>query len=106
MRVDLVLLTGGAALNITADEGSEARPPKFCSDELAGFKEARVSSGLVIVASLEDSTAERVISRDIDVTFVGEDAGFYLPVGEARAEGKRNVFMHGLEGLEDKGVTC
>ena len=60
---------------------------------------------LVIMAALKNGAAERVISGDIDVAFVGEDACFNLPIGEARAEGKGNVLMHGLECLKDKGVA-
>ena len=29
-----------------------------------------------------------------------------MPVGEAGTEGERDVLIHGLEGLEDKGVAC
>ena len=36
---------------------------------------------------------------------IGQDACFDLPVRETGSEGKRDVVIHGLEGLEDKGVA-
>ena len=59
----------------------------------------------MIVAAFKNVAAEGIICGDIDTAFVGEDAGFHLPVCEPRAEGKRNVLVHGLESLEDEGVT-
>ena len=49
---------------------------------------------------------EGVVSGDVDVALIGQDASFNLPVREAGTEGERDVFVHGLEGLEDKGVAC
>ena len=60
----------------------------------------------MIVAAFENGTAKGVISGDVDTAFVGQNAGFDLPVHKPRMEGERDVFMHGLEGLEDKGVAC
>ena len=60
----------------------------------------------VVVTLLENGVAEGIVVGDIDTTLVGHDACFDLPVGEAGMEGERDVFIHGLEGLEDKGVTC
>ena len=57
------------------------------------------------MASFKDSTAEGVVRGDINSPFVSEDTGFNLPVSKVRTEGKRDVIMHGLKGLEDKGVT-
>ena len=59
----------------------------------------------MIMAPFKDGTAERVVSGDIDTALVSEDASFDLPVSKAGAERERNILMHGLEGLEDKGVT-
>ena len=106
MRVDLVLLAKSAAFNIAADIGSEAGPPEFSGDQLASFQEAGMTGGFVIVATLEDGTAEGVVCRDVDATFVSKDAGFDLPVSESGAEGERDVLVHRLESLEDEGVTC
>ena len=53
----------------------------------------------MIMTALEDSTVEAIVCRDIDATFVSKDAGFDLPVSEPGTEGKRNVLVHGLEGL-------
>ena len=61
---------------------------------------------LVVMAACENGAAEGIVHRDIDMAFVGEDSRVDLPVSEPGAEGKRNVLMHGLEGLKDKGVTC
>ena len=60
----------------------------------------------MVMAPFKDDAVERIICRDIDTAFVREDAGFDLPVSEAGTEGKRNVLVHGLEGLEDEGITC
>ena len=49
---------------------------------------------------------EGVVGGDIDAAFISEDAGFNLPVSQPGAERKRDVLVHRLEGLEDKGVTC
>ena len=57
------------------------------------------------MAVCENSAAEGVIRWDIDTTLVGEDAGFDLPVSEAGVEGERNIFVHGLECLQDKWVS-
>ena len=103
--VSLVLLAESTALNIAADIGSEARPPEFGGDQLASFQEAGMTGGLVIMAALEDGTAEGIVRRDIDAAFVCEDTGVDLPVSEAGAEGERNILMHGLECLEDEGVA-
>ena len=64
-----------------------------------------MTGGLMIMAALEDGAAEGVVCGDVDTAFVREDAGFDSPVGEAGTEGKRNVLVHGLEGLKDEGVT-
>ena len=81
MCVNLVLLAKGTALDVAADEGSKAGPPEFSCDQLSCLQEARVTGGLVIMAALEDGTAEGVVRGDIDTAFVREDAGFNLPVG-------------------------
>ena len=105
MCVNLVLLAKGTALDVAVDEGSKAGPPEFGGNQLSGFQEAGVSGGFMIMASRKDGTVEGVVSGDIDTAFVGEDAGFNLPVGQPGMEGERNVLMHGLEGLENEGVT-
>ena len=106
MRVNLVLLAKGTALNIAADEGGESGPPEFGGNQLACFQEARVASRFMIMAVLENGVAKGVVCQDVDTALVGKDAGFDLPVNEPGAEGKRNVLMHGLESLEDEGITC
>ena len=106
MSVNLVLLAKGAAFNISADKGSQPGPPEFGGDQLMHFQEAGVSSGFVIMASFQDGTAKRVVRGNIDTAFVGEDAGLDLPVCQLGTEGERNILVHGLEGLQDEGVTC
>ena len=105
MCVSLVLLAESTALNIAADIGSETRPPEFSGDQLASFQEAGMTGGGVIVATLENGTAEGVVCGNVDATFVSEDAGFNLPVSEPGTKGKRDVLVHRLESLEDKGVA-
>ena len=105
MCVNLVLLAKGTSFDIAVDEGSKAGPPELGGDQLSGFQEAGMSGGFVIVAACKDGAAEGVISGDIDTAFIGEDAGFHLPVGQSGTEGERNILVHGLEGLEDEGVT-
>ena len=58
------------------------------------------------MATLEDGVTQGVIVGDIDTSLIGQDACINLPVGEAGTEGERDVFVHGLEGLEDKGIAC
>ena len=58
------------------------------------------------MAALEDGAAEGVVGGDIDTALVRKDAGLDLPVGQAGAEGERDILMHGLESLEDEGVSC
>ena len=106
MCVNLVLLAKGTALNIVVDEGGKSGPPEFGGNQLACFQEAGVAGGFMIVAAFENGTAEGVVGRDIDTAFVGKDAGFDLPVCQPGTKGERNVLMHGLESLEDEGVTC
>ena len=105
MCVNLVLLAKGTALDIAADEGSESGPPKFGGNQLTCLQEAGVASGVMVVATLEDGTAKRVVCGDIDMAFVSEDTGFDLPVCELGTEEKGNVFMHGLESLENERIT-
>ena len=105
MRVNLVLLAKGAALNIAADKGGESGPPEFGGDRLACFQEARVASRFVIMAVFEDGAAKGVIGGDIDTALVSEDACLDLPISKSRAKGKRDVLVHRLEGLENKGVA-
>ena len=105
MCVNLVLLAEATALDISADEGGESGPPEFGGDQLTRFQEARVASRFMIMAAFENSAAKGVVCRDVDAAFISEDACLDLPVSEPGAEGKRNVLMHGLEGLKDKGVT-
>ena len=101
----LVLLAGRAALNVFADVGGEAGPPEFCCDELMSFEVAGVTGTFVVVTPLENGVAEETIVGDVDTTLIGQDACFDLPVGEAGTEGERDVLVHGLEGLENEGVT-
>ena len=105
VRVNLVLLAEGTALDVAVDEGSKAGPPEFGGDQLSGFQEAGMSGGFVIMASFQDGATKGVIRGDIDTAFIGEDAGFNLPVGQPGTEGERNILVHGLEGLENEGVT-
>ena len=99
MRVRLVLLAEGTALDIASDEGSESGPPEFRGDQLTSFQEAGMASRLMIMAALKDCAVEGVVRRDIDVALVSKDAGFDLPVSESETEGERDVLVHGLEGL-------
>ena len=59
----------------------------------------------MVMAPLENSVMEGVVIGDIDVALIGQDVCFDLPVREAGTEGKRDVVVNGLEGLENKGVA-
>ena len=59
----------------------------------------------VVMTTLENSVTQGVVVGDVDPALIGQDACFDLPVRETGTEGKRDVLVHGLEGLEDKGVT-
>ena len=61
-----------------------------------------MSGSLMVVAAFQNRVVEKIISGDIDMTFVGENACLNLPVGETGAEQEGNILMHGLECLEDK----
>ena len=86
MSVGFVLLACCTAFDIVANIGSKAWPPEFGRDQLMGFEEARVTGGFMIMAALEDRTAEGIISRDIDTAFVSEDSGLNLPVSKVGVE--------------------
>ena len=64
-----------------------------------------MTSRFMIMAPFKDSTVEGVISGNINMALVGEDVGHNLPVSKAGVEQGRNVFIHRLECLQDKGVT-
>ena len=106
VRVNLVLLAKGTAFDVAADEGGESGPPEFGGNQLSSFQEAGMSGGLVIMAACKNGAAKGIVRGDVDTAFVGEDAGFNLPVSQPGTEGEGNVLVHGLEGLEDKGITC
>ena len=59
----------------------------------------------VVVTTLENSMTEGIIVGDIDTALIGQDACFDLPVGKAGMEGERDIIVHGLEGLENEGIT-
>ena len=99
MRVNFILLAGGTALNISANEGSESRPPELSGDQLMGFKETGMAGGLMVVASFEDGAAEGIVSGDVDTALIGEDTSLGLPVSEVGAKGERDVRVHRLKCL-------
>ena len=59
----------------------------------------------MIMAAFEDGAAEGVVCRDVDAALVGKDARVNLPVSKSGMERKGNIIVHGLESLQDKGVT-
>ena len=99
MHVGFVLLAFSTAFNVSADKGGEAGPPELGSNKLAGFEEARVAGGCMIMAPFKDGTVKGVIGGDVNTALVGQDASFHLPVSEARAKRERDVRMHGLKCL-------
>jgi len=105
VRVGFVLLASSTAFDVFAYVRSKARPPKVGGDELAGFKVSGVSCGFVVVTTCENGVPDRVVIRDVDTAFVGEDSSLVLPIGEAGAEGEGNGTVHRLEGLEYEGVV-
>ena len=105
MGVGFVFLAGCTALNIFIDVGGEAGPPKFRCNELVSFQVARVAGSFVVMTALEDGVAKGVIIGNIDVALIGQDTRFDLPVGKAGAEGKRDILVHGLEGMKNKAVA-
>ena len=106
MCVDFVLLAEGTALDVATDEGGETGPPEFGGDQLSSFQEAGMSGRFMIMAPLKNGAAKGIIRGNIDTVFIGEDAGFDLPVSQPGMEGERDILMHGLEGLENEGITC
>ena len=105
MCISFVLLAESTALNIAADERGKAGPPELSGDQLTSFQKAGVACGFMIVAPFQDGAPKGIICGDIDTAFVRQDAGLNLPISKAGTKRERNVLMHGLEGLEDEGVT-
>ena len=105
MRVDLILLAKGTALYIAADEGGEPGPPKFSGNELACFQETGVAGRLMVMAACENGVAKGIVRGDVDAALVGKDACVNLPVSKSGTERKGNIVVHGLESLQDEGVT-
>jgi len=105
MCVGFALLTNSTSFDVFSDIGCQAGPPVVCSDQLASLKISRVACGFVVMTALKDRVTERIVIRDIYMSFVGEDTGFMLPVGEARAEGGRDRSIHKLESLEYKRIV-
>ena len=105
MHVNLILLAGGTAFNILADEGSEPWPPELSSDQLSGFKKTRMTGGFVVMAPFKDGAAEGVVGGDIDTSFIGEDFRLHLPVSKTGVKRKGNILVHRLECLQDEGIT-
>ena len=104
MCVHLVLLTGRAASNEGMNIRSEGRPPELGGNQLASLEEAGVASSGVVVTAAENITAEIASGGNIDVALIGEDTIRVLPVRETGTESRGNGAIHGLKGLEDKGV--
>ena len=80
MGVCFILLAGGAASDVGTDVGSKTRPPEFCGDELAGFKESGVACSRMIMATTEDETSKVVVGWYINAALIGEDAVDVLPI--------------------------
>ena len=49
MCICLVLLKGGTSFDVFSDTRSEARPPEFSCNKLAGFEKAGITSSLVVM---------------------------------------------------------
>ena len=58
----------------------ETRPPKLRSDELASFEVARVTGGLMVVATGEDEAMKGILQENINATFVSQDVVIERPV--------------------------
>ena len=80
MGIGSILFAGCAAFDIFTDIGYEARPSEFSRDELAGFQVSRMAGSVVVMASLENGLAERIVSRNIDPALIGQDTHLNLPV--------------------------
>jgi hypothetical protein len=59
----------------------------------------------VIMRTSDDVVAKRTRIRDIDPMLVVEETPVNLPVREARAEGRENGAIKGLEGILDKDIV-
>jgi hypothetical protein len=103
--VCLALLAKGTTFDIFTNEVGKTRPPVFGSNELAGFKITRMAGRGVIMRTSDNVAAKRPRVRDINTVLVGEEATINLPVGETRAEGRRNSTVEGLEGIADQDIV-
>ena len=105
MGVGLILLAGCATFDVFMDIGGKTGPPEFGCNELLGFQIAGVTGTFMVMAMLENSMPEGIVIGDVDATLVGQDACFNLPVREAGAKRKGNIFVHRLKGLKYKGIA-
>ena len=83
VSVSFVLLAGCTAFDVFMDIGGQTGPPEFSRDMLMGFQVSRVASHFMIMTMLEDRVVEGFIIGNIDVSLVGEDTCFNLPVRKA-----------------------
>ena len=89
--IHLVLLAQGTTVDVFPYELCEAWLPEFSSNELTGLKITGVSGSLVVMAVGEDGVIERILQRNIDMTFVGQNMVIKLPVRETGLEGSGDV---------------
>ena len=80
MCVQLVLLACGIAFNVLLYILCEVWPPEFQGNKLASFEIPGVANDLMIMATSEDGTTERVVGENINLSFVCEDMVIILPV--------------------------
>ena len=80
MSVRLVSLASRTPFHVFAHKRCEAGPPKFRDDKLAGLKVTWVAGSFMIVAMKKDGLPKRGIGRNVNTSFVGENALNILPV--------------------------
>ena len=59
----------------------------------------------MVVTTLENSVVKGFVIGNTDAAPVDQDACFDLPVGKVGAEGKRDILVHGLEGLKNERIA-
>ena len=90
MSVRLVSLASRTLLYVLVYKRCEAGPPKLRGDKLAGLKVTWVASSFMIVAVKKDRLPKGGIGRNVNTSFVGENAFGILPVRQAGAESWRD----------------
>ena len=83
MCVNLVLLARGTSMDICANIGCKAQPPKFRGNELASFENSWMTGSGVVMVAGNNGMAKCSIIWHVDLVLISQDTSIIVPVGEA-----------------------